>query len=174
MAFGQELARQRGPAELTPAENVLRHRRQPSLCRAASHPKGTTQDTICQIYFGDSLLHHLAQARYHVDPARMGWVDLMIDTFWTGRGPLDGTEGDSARMIERAELWNQEVRDTVPAQRLLVWEPKDGWEPLCEFIGVDVPAEELPRVNDTDAFRAGIMGGAVAALNGWWEQKEAA
>ena len=94
----------------------------------------------------------------------------MIDTFWTGRGPLDGTEGDSARMIERAELWTQEVRDTVPAQRLLVWEPKDGWEPLCEFIGVDVPAEELPRVNDTDAFR-GIMGGAVAALNGCGSRK---
>ena len=37
------------------------------------------QDTICQIYFGDSLLHHLAQARYHVDPAWKGWVDLMVE-----------------------------------------------------------------------------------------------
>jgi hypothetical protein len=132
------------------------------------------QDTICQIYFGDSLLHHLAQARYHVDPAWKGWVDLMIDTFWSGRGPFAETQGDSTRMIEKAERWNQEVEATVPAERLLVWEPRDGWEPLCEFLGVDVPAEELPKVNDTDAFRDGIMGAAVTSLDGWWAQREAA
>ena len=132
------------------------------------------QDTICQIYFGDSLLHHLAQARYHVDPAWKGWVDLMIDTFWSGRGPFADTQGDSTRMIEKAERWNQEVEATVPAERLLVWEPRDGWEPLCEFLGVDVPAEELPKVNDTDAFRDGIMGAAVGSLDGWWAQRQAA
>jgi hypothetical protein len=82
------------------------------------------QDTICQIYFGDSLLHHLAQARYHVDPAWKGWVDLMIDTFWSGRGPFADTQGDSTRMIEKAERWNQEVEATVPSERLLVWEPQ--------------------------------------------------
>jgi hypothetical protein len=132
------------------------------------------QDTICQIYFGDSLLHHLAQARYHVDPAWKGWVDLMIDTFWSGRGPFADTEGNSTRMIEKAERWNQEVEATVPAERLLVWEPRDGWEPLCEFLGVDMPAEELPKVNDTDAFRDGIMGAAVGSLDGWWAQRQAA
>jgi hypothetical protein len=132
------------------------------------------QDTICQIYFGDSLLHHLAQARYHVDPAWKGWVDLMIDTFWSGRGPFADTQGDSTRMIEKAERWNQEVEATVPSERLLVWEPRDGWEPLCEFLAVDVPAEELPKVNDTDAFRDGIMGAAVTSLDGWWAQRQAA
>jgi hypothetical protein len=132
------------------------------------------QDTICQIYFGDSLLHHLAQARYHVDPAWKGWVDLMIDTFWSGRGPFADTQGDSTRMIEKAERWNQEVEASVPAERLLVWEPRDGWEPLCEFLGVDVPAEDLPKVNDTDAFRDGIMGAAVTSLDGWWAQRQAA
>jgi hypothetical protein len=132
------------------------------------------QDTICQIYFGDSLLHHLAQARYHVDPAWKGWGDLMIDTFWSGRGPFADTQGDSTRMIEKAERWNQEVEATVPAERLLVWEPRDGWEPLCGFLGVDVPSEELPKVNDTDAFRDGIMGAAVASLDGWWAQRQAA
>jgi Sulfotransferase domain len=132
------------------------------------------QDTICQIYFGDSLLHHLAQARYHVDPAWKGWVDLMIDTFWSGRGPFADTRGDSTQMIEKAERWNQEVQATVPGDRLLVWEPKDGWQPLCEFLGVDVPAEELPKVNDTEAFRDGIMGAGVASLDGWWAQRQAA
>jgi hypothetical protein len=133
------------------------------------------QDTICQIYFGDSLMHHLAQARYHVDPLFKGWVDLMIDMFWDGRGPFAGTNGESELMIPKAEAWNQEVKDTVPADRLLVWGPKDGWEPLCEFVGVDVPDEPLPHVNDTEAFKTQLMiGPAIETLSAWWQAEQAA
>jgi hypothetical protein len=130
------------------------------------------QDTICQIYFGDSLMHHLAQARYHVDPDWKGWVDLMVDMFWEGRGPLAGTNGESEQMTAAAERWNREVEKTVPADRLLVWEPRDGWEPLCEFLGVDVPDEPLPHVNDTEMFKAGIQGAAVEAVYAWWERRK--
>jgi hypothetical protein len=129
------------------------------------------QDTICQIYFGDSLMHHLAQARYHVDPEWKGWVDLMVDMFWDGRGPLAGTNGETEPMKAAAERWNREVKDTVPAERLLVWQPQDGWEPLCEFLEVEVPDEPLPSVNDTPMFKAGIMGAAVESLQAWWEKE---
>jgi hypothetical protein len=30
----------------------------------------------------------------------------------------------------------------------------------------------VPRVNDTAAFHEGILGGAFAALNAWWDQRE--
>ena len=33
--------------------------------------------------------------------------------------------------------WEAEVRSNVPAERLLVFEAKDGWGPLCEFLGVE-------------------------------------
>ena len=35
------------------------------------------------------------------------------------------------------ERWNDEVMATVPAERLLVWEPAEGLEPLCEFLEVE-------------------------------------
>jgi hypothetical protein len=35
----------------------------------------------------------------------------------------------------------------VPAERLLVYRVDDGWEPLCGFLGVEVPDEPFPRVN---------------------------
>ena len=35
--------------------------------------------------------------------------------------------------------------DTVPAERLLVWDPKEGWEPLCEFLEVPVPGARRSR-----------------------------
>jgi len=48
-----------------------------------------------------------------------------------------------------------EVKSHVPADRLLVWEVKEGWEPLCKFLGVPVPDEPFPRVNDTDDIERG-------------------
>lgn len=42
----------------------------------------------------------------------------------------------------------EEVRARVPADRLLVFSADQGWEPLCAFLGVPVPDEPFPRVND--------------------------
>lgn len=41
----------------------------------------------------------------------------------------------------------------VPPERLLVFEPKDGWEPLCKFLGKPVPDQPFPHVNDTEQFQ---------------------
>ncbi len=35
-----------------------------------------------------------------------------------------------------------------------------------------VPAEPLPRLNDTRVFREGIIGGALSVLNEWWATRE--
>jgi hypothetical protein len=43
---------------------------------------------------------------------------------------------------------NQEVRATIASGRLLVMDIADGWEPLCGFLDVPVPAEPFPRVNE--------------------------
>jgi hypothetical protein len=51
---------------------------------------------------------------------------MMLGTF------TDFTDRDSAIAAYRAN--NQRVRDTIPAQRLLVFHVADGWEPLCEFL----------------------------------------
>lgn len=49
--------------------------------------------------------------------------------------------------------WNEEVKRVVPADRLLVFQVKEGWGPLCAFLGVPVPEVPFPRVNDTEEFR---------------------
>jgi hypothetical protein len=60
---------------------------------------------------------------------------------------------DRRHAIEVFERHNQEVKEHVPAERLLVYEVKDGWEPLCEFLGAEVPkGEPFPHLNDTEAF----------------------
>lgn len=45
------------------------------------------------------------------------------------------------------------VKAAFPPERLLVFEPKQGWEPLCQFLEKDVPDEPFPHVNDTEDFK---------------------
>jgi len=52
------------------------------------------------------------------------------------------------------EAHNAAVRASVPADRLIDWQPGDGWEPICEKLGIPVPSEPFPHVNTTDDFRA--------------------
>ena len=46
----------------------------------------------------------------------------------------------------------QAVKTSIPADRLLVFDVKEGWEPLCEFLGLPVPATPFPRSNDKQEF----------------------
>jgi hypothetical protein len=67
---------------------------------------------------------------------------------------FDGDVGDRRRMIEAFNRWNEEVKEVVPAERLLVYEVKEGWEPLCGFLGVEAPkGKPFPHLNDSDSFR---------------------
>ena len=48
---------------------------------------------------------------------------------------------------------NQHVIDTLPKERLLVFEASQGWEPLCDFLEVPMPAEDYPNSNSTSDFQ---------------------
>jgi hypothetical protein len=61
---------------------------------------------------------------------------------------------DRAYMIEAFERHSAEVRRTIPRERLLVLDVKQGWEPLCEFLGVPVPSKPFPRLNSREELGA--------------------
>jgi hypothetical protein len=52
------------------------------------------------------------------------------------------------------ERHNAEVRATIPADRLIDWQPGDGWGPICAKLAVSVPSDPFPHANTTDDFRA--------------------
>ncbi|MEM7032173.1 MAG: sulfotransferase family protein [Chloroflexota bacterium] len=53
--------------------------------------------------------------------------------------------------IQSFNKYNAIVQQTVPEDRLLVFEVKDGWEPLCAFLGCDVPQDvPFPHLNSGD------------------------
>ena len=73
------------------------------------------------------------------------------ETVWDGT--LGGKFEDRDAAMRIFEDHNREVEATVPAERLLVFDVKQGWEPLCAFLGVPVPPNEpFPHVNDASDF----------------------
>jgi hypothetical protein len=67
--------------------------------------------------------------------------ELDEDTF-------EGKFEDKHHAIEVFNRHNEEVKRRVPNERLLVYEVKEGWGPLCEFLGVEEPDKPFPRLND--------------------------
>jgi len=68
----------------------------------------------------------------------------------------DGVFGgklDRANAIDVYRRHTEQVQNSLPADRVLVWEPRQGWEPLCAFLGVPVPDEPFPRLNDLAAWQ---------------------
>lgn len=61
---------------------------------------------------------------------------------------------DAAHAIAIYEAHNARVKREIPRERLLVYEPGQGWEPLCAFLGAPLPAAPYPKVNTTDDFLA--------------------
>ena len=58
-----------------------------------------------------------------------------------------------ADLVAAYERHNAAVRAGVPGERLLEYDVTQGWEPLCDFLGLPVPDQPIPRVNDRQAFR---------------------
>ena len=45
------------------------------------------------------------------------------------------------------------MQRSVPSSRLLVYQVDQGWQPLCDYLGVDVPPEPFPHINQGQAIR---------------------
>jgi hypothetical protein len=81
------------------------------------------------------------------------WFDMIMTLFDRRFGAdLD----DRQSCIDAFNRHNQRVIDTAPRERLLVWEPKDGWAPICQRLGLPVPDEPFPRTNSKEEFIARI------------------
>jgi Sulfotransferase domain len=74
---------------------------------------------------------------------------LFLRTTLEGQTFKSSTEQMRERAIELFEAHTEQVVEAVPASRLLVFDVSAGWEPLCEFLDVPVPAQPFPRMNDT-------------------------
>jgi hypothetical protein len=66
---------------------------------------------------------------------------------------FSGRFDDPTAMMDAFGRHNDGVRAGVPSSQLLEWSAGDGWEPICDRLGLPVPAEPFPMTNTTQEFR---------------------
>lgn len=120
---------------------------------AAAYPQAkvvlTTRDPeIWYESFSETIFKLLA-GRDEAPPQVGPWFEMAI-----GVTQKSGFDGTMSRTDIRRAFKDQvaAVKAAIPPERLLVFEVKDGWEPLCTFLGKPVPAMPFPNTNNTEEF----------------------
>lgn len=80
----------------------------------------------------------------------------MADFFKTVIRDFPGRLHDRAFMTDYFRRHTEEVKAAFPPERLLVYEVRKGWGPLCAFLGVAVPDEPFFAQNDRAEFVARV------------------
>jgi hypothetical protein len=97
-------------------------------------------------------------------------IFIAVATYFAPDAPADGwTRMGRGMMTAFTPAWqdetqakaaylayNDHVRATAPADRLVEWSPSDGWGPICSALGLDIPDGPFPHVNTTAEARAAI------------------
>jgi len=130
------------------------------------HPRGAEawyESTIDTIYFTETLWQW--KILQWLTPFGRKFGDLSGKLIW--QRSLQGTMPDKARAIDRYHAHIDEVKAALPPEKLLIFKVTDGWAPLCAFLGLEVPNNEFPNLNDRAAIKLsirGVMRGAYLTL----------
>ena len=65
----------------------------------------------------------------------------------------DAIDGGEEASVEFFNEWVENVKKTVPNEKLLVFNVKEGWEPLCQFLNLSIPKTPFPNTNDTQMLK---------------------
>ena len=85
-----------------------------------------------------------------VPPELQSWFETMRKLL---RERFSDQLDNPTAMMDAFERHNAAVRAEIPASRLLEWTPPDGWEPICERLGLAVPDEPFPVTNTLNDWR---------------------
>ena len=105
----------------------------------------------------DTIFRSMTEGLASDDPARHDRMvmlkEIIIDgTFNGDLDTRDNAVGIYTRHVER-------VVAEVPSDRLVLFDPREGWEPLCAAFDVPVPTVPFPRVNTSLEFVERWRGG---------------
>lgn len=96
-----------------------------------------------------STIYKLLAGRDDTPPAVQEWLNMVVRV-------LDKTgfvmDLDYDGLAAQFEAHNKAVQELIPKEKLLVYQVKEGWQSLCEFLDVDVPKTQFPRTNNREEF----------------------
>ncbi len=125
---------------------------------AAFYPEAkvilTTRDAHKWFDSTNETIHSVEFARFMQNSP---FGEMIRKTMWDR---MENRMQDREYMVDFFNRRSAEIVASIPADRLLVFQVSEGWEPLCRFLDVAVPDMEFPRINSRDetmALLAGLM-----------------
>ena len=82
-------------------------------------------------------------------PQMRDWLEMSATAIAKAGVQASQTSEELARVFE---AHTAAVRAAIPAPQLLTFDVKQGWAPLCKFLGVAAPATDFPRTNNRQDF----------------------
>lgn len=153
-------------AEAYPQAKVVLSVREPEAWERS------VRQTVWAVRHGESLVRLLSSAQGLVSPQWQGFLDMIDQLLWCGRGTFADGHAEPGEMIAAMERHNAEVELAVPAERLLVWNVAEGWGPLCAFLELPVPDVPFPHINDRKEFLNRVIDGSLRSLQEWRERED--
>ncbi|MEQ8689375.1 MAG: sulfotransferase, partial [Pseudomonadales bacterium] len=98
--------------------------------------------------FSDTIYHSIA-GRAAAPPQARDWLDMAADVIARAGFPMGL---DRQQLAAAFTAHNDAVKAALPSEQLLVFQVKEGWSPLCDFLGVPTPEQPFPRRNDRAEF----------------------
>lgn len=98
--------------------------------------------------FSETIYKFIA-IRNQYPPELQPWLDMAVGVITKSGFPVGL---DLAGLMTGFVAHNEAVKSAIPASQLLVYQVKDGWGPLCDFLGVPAPSGPFPRTNDRSEF----------------------
>ncbi|MDQ8202933.1 sulfotransferase [Pelagicoccus sp. SDUM812003] len=96
-----------------------------------------------------STINTLIDGKENAPPAMWEWLDMACAVIERTGFTIGST---SERFEQDFAAHNERVKAAIPESQLLVFEVAQGWDPLCAFLGRDVPVSPFPRSNNREEF----------------------
>ncbi|MDA1098646.1 MAG: sulfotransferase family protein [Proteobacteria bacterium] len=99
----------------------------------------------------NTILHNMRRSDPITDPDRLRMRRMSRDLI-VGR-VFGGILDDRAHALAVYRQNIKDVTETLPKDRLLVFDVAQGWPPLCAFLNLPIPDTPFPRTNSTSEFQ---------------------
>lgn len=94
-------------------------------------------------------IYKLLEGKDQAPQEMQAWLDMASRVIArTGFPP--GLEHDG--LVKAFNAHNEAVKETIPASQLLIFDVREGWAPLCDFLEVPIPDGDFPRTNHREEF----------------------
>jgi Sulfotransferase domain len=113
------------------------------------------ESSMSSLYLIEKKVRHLANNPLRRISAQIfapKFIKLALQILALWDGTFHGKFADKDYAVAIYNLHIEEVKRQVPPERLLVYNVKEGWEPLCAFLGVAVPEKSFPHLNESSDF----------------------